>query len=124
MAKGRGSAVVVTAVLLLALLLHCEWADAKTYTVGDRGGWTFNVAGWPSGKTFRAGDILVFNYGAAAHNVVAVNKAGYQTCNTPGAAKVYQTGRDQIRLAQGQNFFICNFPGHCQSGMKIAITAA
>ncbi|KAL3834152.1 hypothetical protein ACJIZ3_008888 [Penstemon smallii] len=36
---------------------------------------------------------------------------------------MYQTGKDQIKLAKGQNFFICNFSGHCGSGMKIAITA-
>ncbi len=68
--------------------------------------------------------VVVFNYGSAAHNVVAVNKVGYQKCSTtPGNARVYQTGNDKIRLAKGQNFFICNVPGHCQSGMKVAITA-
>lgn len=66
----------------------------------------------------------VFNYNPAAHNVVAVNKVGYNTCTTPpGASKVHQTGKDQIKLVKGQNFFICSIPGHCQSGMKIAITA-
>jgi hypothetical protein len=25
---------------------------------------------------------------------------------------------------KGQNFFICSFAGHCQSGMKIAVNAA
>ncbi|KAI5356160.1 hypothetical protein L3X38_009055 [Prunus dulcis] len=126
MGQGRGSAGVgvVLVMCLSLLLLQCEWAEARSYTVGDAGGWTFNVAGWPKGKSFRAGDVLVFNYASSAHNVVAVNKAGYQTCSPPRAAKVFQTGKDQIKLAKGQNFFICNFPGHCQSGMKIAITAA
>ncbi|KAL6184210.1 PREDICTED: basic blue protein-like [Fragaria vesca subsp. vesca] len=123
MALGRGSAMAVLVVFVL-VVLSSEWADAATYTVGDKRGWTFNVAGWPKGKTFRAGDTLVFNYGSAAHNVVAVNKVGYQKCSTtPGNARVYQTGNDKIRLAKGQNFFICNFPGHCQSGMQVAITA-
>ncbi|KAB1207030.1 Basic blue protein [Morella rubra] len=98
-------------------------ADAATYTVGDAGGWTFNVAGWPKGKRFRAGDVLVFNYSPAAHNVVAVNKAGYSTCKSPPGAKVYQTGKDRIKLVKGQNLFICSFAGHCQSGMKVAVTA-
>lgn len=65
----------------------------------------------------------VFNYATGVHNVVAVNKAGYKTCKTPKGAKVYQTGKDQIKLAKGLNFFICNFPGHCESGMKIAVNA-
>lgn len=67
--------------------------------------------------------VAVFNYNSAMHNVVAVNKDGYSRCTTPPGAKVYQTGKDQIKLAKGQNFFICNFPGHCGSGMKIAVTA-
>lgn len=66
----------------------------------------------------------VFKYGAGAHNVVAVNKAAYDTCKTPRGAKVYRSGNDQIRLTRGQNYFICNYVGHCESGMKIAINAA
>ncbi|GMY05237.1 basic blue protein-like [Fagus crenata] len=122
MAQGRGSAIIA-AVLLCMFLLHSEMAQAATYTVGDAGGWTFNVAGWPKGKRFRAGDTLVFNYSPTAHNTVAVNKAGYNTCTAPRGAKVFQTGKDQIKLVKGQNFFICSFAGHCQSGMKIAVTA-
>lgn len=69
-------------------------------------------------------DIGVFNYSTAAHNVVAVNKAGYSSCTSPRGAKVYTSGKDQIKLVKGQNFFICSFAGHCQSGMKIAVNAA
>jgi hypothetical protein len=66
----------------------------------------------------------VFKYIPRVHNVVAVNKAGYDKCITPRGSKVYRSGKDQIRLVRGQNYFICNFVGHCQSGMKIAINAA
>eukprot|EP00268_Persea_americana_P019546 TRINITY_DN2002_c0_g2_i1.p2 TRINITY_DN2002_c0_g2~~TRINITY_DN2002_c0_g2_i1.p2 ORF type:complete len:131 (-),score=16.35 TRINITY_DN2002_c0_g2_i1:373-765(-) len=127
MAKGRGSAwnaVAAAGVTLLFLLIHSEIAQAATYTVGDSGGWTFNVVNWPNGKRFRAGDVLVFKYNSALHNVVAVNSGGYKGCTTPTGSKVYQTGNDQIKLARGQNFFICNFVGHCQGGMKIAVNAA
>jgi hypothetical protein len=68
-------------------------------------------------------DFAVFNYSPTAHNTVAVNKAGYNTCTAPRGAKVFKTGKDQIKLVKGQNFFICSFAGHCQSGMKIAVTA-
>ncbi|KAL4353453.1 hypothetical protein GQ457_06G001680 [Hibiscus cannabinus] len=123
MAQGRGGAMAAV-VLLCLLLSHLEFARAATYTVGGAGGWTFNTAGWPKGKRFKAGDTLVFNYNPSAHNVVAVNKAGYSSCSTPRGTKVYRSGKDQIKLAKGQNYFICNFVGHCQSGMKIAVTAA
>ncbi|KAL0335193.1 UNVERIFIED_CONTAM: Basic blue protein [Sesamum radiatum] len=126
MSGGRGSAAVVGVVVMvaaLAVVFQCEVAEAATYTVGGAGGWTFNVATWPKGKQFRAGDTLVFNYKSGIHNVVAVDRAGYRGCTSPNGAKVYQTGNDQIKLRKGQNFFICTIAGHCQSGMKIAVTA-
>ncbi|XP_031255991.1 basic blue protein-like [Pistacia vera] len=124
MVKGSGSAAFGI-VMACLLLLHSELSEATTYTVGnsDSNGWTYNVANWPKGKSFKAGDVLVFNYDPALHNVVVVNKRGYKNCTTPKNAKVYQTGNDQITLAQGNSYFICNFPGHCEAGMKIAVTA-
>ncbi|KAF3435187.1 hypothetical protein FNV43_RR22274 [Rhamnella rubrinervis] len=123
MGQERGSAMAVYALLVLFSLLLSHSAHAATHIVGDTGGWTFNVAAWPRGKHFRAGDRLLFRYGAGVHNVVAVDRAGYNACATSNGAKVYQSGRDQIKLRKGLNFFICNFAGHCQSGMRIAVNA-
>ncbi|KAL6638275.1 hypothetical protein ACP70R_025847 [Stipagrostis hirtigluma subsp. patula] len=124
MARGRGSGAVVLVLLLLCVLLHGHAAQAAVFTVGDRGGWTFNSNTWTNGKRFKAGDVLVFKYDSTAHNVVAVNAAGYKGCTTPRGAKVYKSGNDRVTLARGTNYFICSIPGHCQSGMKIAVTAA
>ncbi|XP_043696640.1 basic blue protein-like [Telopea speciosissima] len=125
MAQGRGSAarIVIVGITLLALLLHFETAHAATYTVGDSGGWTFNVVSWTKGKHFRADDTLIFKYDPSIHNVVAVNRKGYSNCKTPAGAKVYKSGNNQIKLSKGQSYFICNFPGHCESAMKIAANA-
>ncbi|CAI9770115.1 unnamed protein product [Fraxinus pennsylvanica] len=122
MSEEKSIAIFVT-VTVLGMLILSNRASAAVYTVGDAAGWNFNVAGWENGKHFRAGDVLVFNYIPAAHNVVSVDRRAYNSCTTPKGAKVYQSGRDRIRLVRGQNCFICNFPGHCQSGMKIAINA-
>ena len=65
----------------------------------------------------------VFNYDSTTHNVVAVDRSGYNSCTAPAGAKVYGSGKDQIKLARGQNYFICSSVGHCQSGMRIAINA-
>ena len=54
----RGSGAAVVALVLLCVLLHGEVAESAVYTVGDRDGWSFNTASWPSGKRFRAGDVL------------------------------------------------------------------
>ncbi|CAL9093357.1 unnamed protein product, partial [Musa acuminata var. zebrina] len=65
MAQGRGSAaaggqaaVALGLVVLCLLLAHVQVAEAATYTVGDSGGWSFNIASWSRGKRFRAGDVL------------------------------------------------------------------
>ncbi|KAE8100491.1 hypothetical protein FH972_018387 [Carpinus fangiana] len=125
MSRGRGSAAqaMVMAVVLFCLLLQLEHVHAATYTVGDAGGWTFNTDSWPKGKRFRAGDVLIFNYDSTSHNVVAVDRSGYSGCTTPAGATVYSSGKDRIKLGKGQNYFICNSAGHCDSGMKIAINA-
>ncbi|TVU45438.1 hypothetical protein EJB05_04925, partial [Eragrostis curvula] len=138
----RGNSAVVLALVLLCVLLHGEFAESAVYTVGDRGGWSFNTAAWTRGKRFRAGDVLgecsisvvlvtlasrphlLFKYSPAAHNVVAVSAAGYKSCSAPRGAKMFRSGNDRVTLRRGTNYFICSFPGHCQYGMKIAINAA
>ncbi|KAL6962308.1 hypothetical protein U1Q18_037266 [Sarracenia purpurea var. burkii] len=125
MSQGRGSASQVPAagaVILLCLLLHSVPGDGATYTVGGAGGWTFNTSNWPKGKSFTAGDVLIFNYDSTIHNVITVDKRSYNGCKSPARAKVYNSGNDRIRLSKGQNYFICS--GHCESGMKMAINAA
>ncbi|KAF8048695.1 hypothetical protein N665_2432s0006 [Sinapis alba] len=67
--------------------------------------------------------LAVFNYNPRIHNVVVVDSGGYNNCKTPGGARKYTSGKDRITLSKGQNFFICNFPGHCEAAMKIAVTA-
>ncbi|XP_065871284.1 basic blue protein [Euphorbia lathyris] len=123
MGQGRGSAILGMIMFLYFMMIQFEMGTAATYTVGDSSGWTFNVAAWPKGKHFRAGDIIVFNYSPAAHNVVAVNRGGYTSCKAQKGAKVYKSGKDRIKLVKGPNFFICTFAAHCQAGMQIAINA-
>ncbi|KAL8237478.1 hypothetical protein R6Q59_018559 [Mikania micrantha] len=82
-------------------------------------------AGWENGKAFKANDVLVFNYIRGKHNVVEVNKTGYDSCRTiPRNARVHTSGNDSITLVRGSNRFICNFPLHCGMGMRIHIVAS
>lgn len=66
----------------------------------------------------------VFKYDPKVHNTVSVNKAGYNGCTAPRGSKVFTSGNDRIRLVKGTNYFICSFAGHCQAGMKVAVTAS
>ncbi|KAG2533827.1 basic blue protein-like [Panicum virgatum] len=123
--RGSGGVVVLAAALVLCVLLHeAQVAESAVFTVGDRGGWSFNSNSWTNGKRFKAGDVLVFKYDSSAHNVAAVSAAGYKGCSAPRGAKFYSSGNDRVTLARGTNYFICSIPGHCQSGMKIAVNAA
>ncbi|KAL8168351.1 hypothetical protein V2J09_009850 [Rumex salicifolius] len=117
--KGRGSALVVSAlVVVVVLMVQSEVCSAaRSYTVGGPSGWTFNMVKWPKNKHFKSGDVLGF------HNLVAVSKGGYKGCTTPNGSKTLQTGKDKIRLKRGMNYFICSIPGHCQAGMKMAVKA-
>uniref|UniRef100_A0A0D9ZCA4 Plantacyanin n=1 Tax=Oryza glumipatula TaxID=40148 RepID=A0A0D9ZCA4_9ORYZ len=130
MARGRGSAMRgAVAVAFLAVVVSCIFlsgcgvADATTYYVGDSLGWSLGSGSWPSGKKFHAGDILVFRYLPWMHNVVAVDEDGYADCNPPPFSRYYTSGSDSVRLARGDNFFVCTRYGHCNLGMKMVVTA-
>uniref|UniRef100_A0ACD5VK09 Uncharacterized protein n=1 Tax=Avena sativa TaxID=4498 RepID=A0ACD5VK09_AVESA len=122
---GRGSAPLVAG-LLLCLLLPVS-AAAKTYIVGDAAGWSRNVeAWWLGGKTFYAGDVLVFNYDKERHDVVMLGRRWYRRCQVPRhstKSRVLRTGNDAVTLRRGYNYFICGQPGHCNNNMKLAIKA-
>lgn len=128
MAGGRGgashAAVVVSAAALAVACCCMGVAGAATYYVGDGGGWSLSSASWPNGKQFRAGDVLVFRYSPWIHNVVAVGEDGYARCATPAGARTYESGNDAVRLARGDNRFMCTRFYHCNLGMKMVVNAA
>ncbi|TKW20888.1 hypothetical protein SEVIR_4G198700v4 [Setaria viridis] len=119
-----GAALLCAAAVLLAPAPGAEAAGA-TYLVGDAAGWTRNVdyGQWLAGKTFHAGDMLVFKYNSTFHDVAWVSKGGYRHCivSPKGRAPVYRSGYDTVRLPAGTHYFICGVPDHCQAGMKLAV---
>ncbi|GJN00079.1 hypothetical protein PR202_ga17234 [Eleusine coracana subsp. coracana] len=127
--RGRGSAGTTTmafAVLCVVVLLAPSAEAGMTYVVGDGAGWSPRLESWwLAGKTFRAGDVLVFNYDKEKHDMAWVSKGGYRRCivSPPGRAPVYTSGHDRITLPRGTHYFICAKPGHCANGMKLAVTA-
>ncbi|XP_043693890.1 basic blue protein-like [Telopea speciosissima] len=114
----------IVMLFLLCFIIQCEIAQAKSYIVGGVTGWTFEVESWPKGKKFMAGDVLVFKFLPTAHNVVKVNHWGYRNCTVPKGSFITSTGNDHIKLRKGNNFFICNLPGHCLNGMRMAVYAS
>ncbi|XP_047329893.1 basic blue protein-like [Impatiens glandulifera] len=121
LSRGRDNAFVIVTTLFAYLLMRSDIACATTHMVGEENGWAFDVVDWPKGKSFQAGDVLAFNYNPMYHNVVGVNQDEYDTCNPSIGSKLYTSGNELITLVKGPNYFICSFPGHCESNMKIAV---
>lgn len=66
----------------------------------------------------------VFNYDASIHNVAVVDGNNYQSCRASPTSKSFSSGKDQIKLSKGRNYFICSIPGHCEAGLKLAVDAS
>ncbi|XP_057750632.1 blue copper protein-like [Arachis stenosperma] len=100
-----------------------------TYTVGGSSGWIIPTNGgasfytsWASGKTFKVGDILVFNFAKNQHNVEEVTKNNYDACGTSSPIATYNASPVRVTLNKtGEHYFICGFSGHCAAGQKLAI---
>ncbi|KAJ4953070.1 hypothetical protein NE237_029902 [Protea cynaroides] len=108
---------------LLILLLVAPAVCAVEYIVGGSQGWDLNVdyQTWLSGKTFYAGDILLFQYGTT-HSVDTVNSIDYDNCTTSSPLKSHKSGNDSIILSStGPMYFICPTTYHCNEGMKFAV---
>jgi hypothetical protein len=54
-----------------------------------------------------------------------VRASDYSTCTTGNAITSDSSGATTIALkTAGTHYFICGVPGHCGSGMKVAVTVA
>ena len=69
--------------------------------------------------------IAVFNYPRKEHTVTEVGKTDYFACAGGSALSNDRSGSINITLtAPGTRYFICNIPGHCTAGMRLAVTVA
>ncbi|KAA8520432.1 hypothetical protein F0562_014688 [Nyssa sinensis] len=119
--------MAMAAAALFLLLLAAPAAYAAEHTVGGSTGWSTsgNYATWAAGQTFTVGDTLLFNYDSSTHSVDQVSQTDYTNCNTGNALQSYTGGKTTISLTTaGPLYFTCPTIGHCQQGMKLAITVA
>jgi hypothetical protein len=128
--QGRCNAMLAVALLLVS---SAAVAHGATYIVGDSNHWEVPGEGgsnktylndWLVGKSFVAGDSVVFTYTAGRHNVLTVNADAYTACTLTTPLVRSTTGNDSLILVAGPNYYICGIPGHCSGGQKINITAA
>lgn len=112
-------------IALLVVVSSVAAASAATsFTVGEGSGWALNVNydNWASGKTFVAGDKLVFNFATGQHDVLEVDKSGYDSCSSSNPTNSIQNGPATVTLTTGTHYYICGISGHCSAGMKLAVT--
>ncbi|KAF8016849.1 hypothetical protein BT93_H2152 [Corymbia citriodora subsp. variegata] len=112
--------------LLMMAAAMGKLCDGALYKVGDSAGWTtignVDYKQWAATKTFKLGDVILFQYNAQFHNVMRVTHAEFRACNTSSPKATYTTGNDSITLTnRGHHFFFCGVPGHCQAGQKVDI---
>ncbi|ESQ35019.1 hypothetical protein EUTSA_v10009632mg [Eutrema salsugineum] len=116
-----------TIITVLGLFLAGGFTHARsptTYTVGDQYGWGLRNSGdiWARGKTFYAGDFLVFKYNNSRFNLMLVNQTGYDMCTPNDGALEFKSGEDKINLPYGGSYFIgTRNPTDCFSGMKLQV---
>ncbi|KAJ8459363.1 hypothetical protein OPV22_032289 [Ensete ventricosum] len=117
--RGRGRSSQPTG------LIHAEAAE---YTVGEADGWDtgINYLLWSNKYNFTVGDVLVFKYVQVQHNVYQVTQETYQSCDSnSGVIRTYDSGDDRVTLGEATSYwFICTITGHCQDGMKLAVSVA
>ncbi|KAL3633049.1 hypothetical protein CASFOL_026033 [Castilleja foliolosa] len=113
--------------IVVCVLVHFSAAQT-VHVVGDGMGWDIpsNVPyiNWVSGRTFRVGDILEFNFVTNQHDVVRVPQASYTACSDDNAiGDIITTGPVNITLSSaGDHYYICTFGSHCNAGQRLAIT--
>ncbi|XP_062078096.1 cucumber peeling cupredoxin-like [Humulus lupulus] len=124
MAK-RLSMVLFAALATVAMLQSS--AVATTYTVGDSTTWSIPsipnaYSTWAAGKSFKVGDILVFNFMSGQHDVVEVKKTNYDSCSGANPISRQTSSPASITLQKtGDHYYICTVTGHCSAGQKLAI---
>ncbi|WCJ18903.1 Cupredoxin superfamily protein [Euphorbia peplus] len=114
---------------LMMIMCICGLSIAFVYEVGDMAGWTsmggIDYQHWAAHKIFKLGDVVVFNYNNQFHNVKQVNLNDFETCNASSPITTYSHGADSIELEkEGDMYFMCGVPGHCEFGQKLHIFVA
>ncbi|XP_071737209.1 stellacyanin-like [Rutidosis leptorrhynchoides] len=117
-----------TIAIFVVMMVASSAVAQTTYVVGDAMGWGIPSNGaaaytsWASGKTFKVGDTLVFNFQTQAHNVEEVTQAAYGPCTLANPISRVTNGPASIKLTTpGNHYYVCGVGAHCTAGQKLTI---
>nr|GEZ53084.1 hypothetical protein [Tanacetum cinerariifolium] len=122
--------LVVVVFMVLASFQLPSTVAQTSHVVGDSMGWTVPptnlgataYTSWATGKTFRVGDTLVFNFPTNVHNVLEVSQSAYQPCTLANPITTVINGPANITLTAGNHYYICGVGPHCRLGQKVMVT--
>ncbi|KAL3352025.1 hypothetical protein AABB24_020225 [Solanum stoloniferum] len=109
--------------LIVTTTIVATTVSATDHIVGANKGWNpgINYTIWSNNQTFYVGDFISFRYQKAQHNVLQVDKVGYNNCTIEGALGNWSSGKDFILLDKSKRYyFICGIGG-CSNGMKVSV---
>ncbi|ERN03723.1 hypothetical protein AMTRI_Chr05g74410 [Amborella trichopoda] len=113
----------------VAALLMCTVCMATDHTVGGSTGWQVPddssfYEKWATENTFSVGDKLIFDFRTGSHNVIQVEKAGYESCSSTAPIRSFTEGPATVTLEAGIHYFLCGVGTHCNSGQKVTISVS
>eukprot|EP00252_Welwitschia_mirabilis_P023195 TRINITY_DN6509_c0_g1_i1.p1 TRINITY_DN6509_c0_g1~~TRINITY_DN6509_c0_g1_i1.p1 ORF type:complete len:166 (+),score=17.19 TRINITY_DN6509_c0_g1_i1:400-897(+) len=113
---------VSVAVFLLLIAMAFD-VSAMDHIVGGNRGWNPNInyTQWVKNQTFIVGDWISFRYQKDQHNVLQVNKTGYDNCTTDSVIGNWSSGKDFIELNESKRYYFIDGKGFCYNGMKITL---
>ncbi|GMI77243.1 hypothetical protein HRI_001393600 [Hibiscus trionum] len=116
--SGNGATMAV-----VVAVMWCMVVEANVLTVGERRGWVTGVDynAWAKSKTFKVGDLLVFDY-SSAYSVDEVFESDYNSCNVDHPIFSDDSGSTAFNLiTAGPRYFICGDSNLCKQGMKLFV---
>uniref|UniRef100_A0A5B7C2C1 Putative Copper binding protein 9 n=1 Tax=Davidia involucrata TaxID=16924 RepID=A0A5B7C2C1_DAVIN len=114
------------ALVVISAAIGGKWVGAQVHHVvaGDRA-WdpSSGVGSWSSGRIFRVGDKIWFNYRAAQDNVVELKSwEEFLSCDLSNPIKMYTEGLNIISLeGEGIRYFASGKPESCKNGLKLHV---
>ncbi|KAI3456528.1 hypothetical protein Pfo_013191 [Paulownia fortunei] len=117
---------VLAAVFLLVVALTGAGVSAQThhFVGGDRGwGPALDVNSWLSGRVFRVGDKIWFNYSGTEDSVVELpGLEEFLSCNLTNPIRMYTDPVSHVALEnEGVRYFTSGNLESCKNGLKLPV---
>ncbi|KAK6149689.1 hypothetical protein DH2020_017214 [Rehmannia glutinosa] len=117
---------VLASVLVVVVALSGPRVSAQTHhVVGGDSGWgpALDVTSWLSGRVFRVGDKIWFNYAGTEDSIVELEgPEEFQSCNLTNPIRMYTDPVSHVELEkEGTRYFTSGNLDNCKNGLKLPV---